>query len=86
MRGFAARRSSNASPSSVCESRDVDEYVLPSTIPSDEAEALIDIEPFHGALGAPVALTWFAQDSLQEGSGFELSVPVRQAKLTRSCR
>jgi hypothetical protein len=30
----------------VCESRDVDEYVLPSTIPSDEAEALIDIEPF----------------------------------------
>ena len=29
---------------------------------------------------------WFAQDSPQEGSGFELPVPVRQAKLTRSCR
>ena len=25
-------------------------------------------------------------DSPLEGSGFELSVPVRQAKLTRSCR
>ena len=30
-------------------SRDVDEYVLPTTIPSDEAEALVDIEPFHRA-------------------------------------
>ena len=30
-------------------SRDVDEYVLATTIPSDEAEALVDIEPFHGA-------------------------------------
>jgi len=28
----------------------------------------------------------FAHDSPLEGSGFELSVPVRQAKLTRSCR
>ena len=53
----------------------VDEYVLSSTIPGDEAEALVDIEPFHGALGAPVAPTRFAQDSLQEGSGFEPSVP-----------
>ena len=53
----------------------MDEYVLSSTIPGDEAEALVDIEPFHGALGAPVALTWFAQDSLQEGAGFEPSVP-----------
>jgi hypothetical protein len=44
----------------------VDEYVLSSTIPGDEAEALVDIEPFHGALGAPVAPTRFAQDSLQE--------------------
>ena len=52
-----------------------DEYVLSSTIPGDEAEALVDIEPFHGALGAPVAPTRFAQDSLQEGSGFEPSVP-----------
>src|SRR5580700_9441490 len=34
-----------------------------STIPGDEAEALVDIEPFHGALGAPVAPTRFAQDS-----------------------
>ena len=25
-------------------------------------------------------------DSLLEGGGFELPVPVRQAKLTRSCR
>jgi hypothetical protein len=49
-----------------CESRDVDEYVLSSTIPGDEAEALVDIEPFHGALGAPVAPTRFA---------FEPSVP-----------
>ena len=31
------------------ESRDVDEYVLSTIIPSDEAEALVDIEPFHGA-------------------------------------
>jgi hypothetical protein len=30
-------------------SRDVDEYVLPTTIAGDEAEALVDIEPFHGA-------------------------------------
>ena len=58
-----------------CESRDVDEYVLSSTIPGDEAEALVDIDPFHGALGAPVALTRFAQDSLQEGTGFEPPVP-----------
>ena len=29
--------------------RDVDEYVLPAAIPSDEAEALLDIEPLHGA-------------------------------------
>ena len=43
--------------------------------PGDEAEALVDIEPFHGALGAPVAPTRFAQDSLQEGAGFEPSVP-----------
>jgi hypothetical protein len=28
----------------------------------------------------------FAQDSPLEGNGFELPVPVRQAKLTRSCR
>ena len=49
----------------------VDEYVLSSTIPGVEAEALVDIEPFHGALGAPVAPTRFAQDSLQERSGFE---------------
>ena len=28
----------------------------------------------------------FAADSLLEGDGFELPVPVRQAKLTRSCR
>ena len=28
----------------------------------------------------------FARDSAPEGDGFELSVPVRQAKLTRSCR
>ena len=28
----------------------------------------------------------FARDSLLEGDGFELPVPVRQAKLTRSCR
>jgi hypothetical protein len=28
----------------------------------------------------------FASDSPLEGSGFELPVPVRQAKLTRSCR
>ena len=28
----------------------------------------------------------FATDSPLEGNGFELSVPVRQAKLTRSCR
>jgi hypothetical protein len=28
----------------------------------------------------------FAHDSLLEGDGFELPVPVRQAKLTRSCR
>ena len=34
--------------------------------------------------GAPTVR--FAADSLLEGSGFELSVPVRQAKLTRSCR
>jgi len=27
----------------------VDEYVLPTTIAGDEAEALVDIEPFHGA-------------------------------------
>jgi hypothetical protein len=53
----------------------VDEYVLSSAIPGDEAEALVDIEPFHGALGAPVAPTRFAQDSLQEGDGFELSLP-----------
>ena len=53
----------------------MDEYVLSSTIPGDEAEALVDIEPFHGALGAPVAPTRFAQDSLQEGAGFEPSVP-----------
>ena len=30
--------------------------------------------------------TRFAADSLLEGAGFELPVPVRQAKLTRSCR
>src|SRR5215813_10470523 len=30
-------------------SRDVDECVLATTIPSDESEALVDIEPFHGA-------------------------------------
>jgi hypothetical protein len=29
---------------------------------------------------------WFVADSLLEGSGFKLTVPVRQAKLTRSCR
>ena len=57
----------------------MDEYVLSSTIPGDEAEALVDIEPFHGALGAPVAPTRFAQDSLQEGNGFEPSVPRRNA-------
>ena len=28
----------------------------------------------------------FAHDSALEGDGFELPVPVRQAKLTRSCR
>jgi hypothetical protein len=28
----------------------------------------------------------FAVDSPLEGNGFELPVPVRQAKLTRSCR
>ena len=28
----------------------------------------------------------FARDSSQEGTGFEISVPVRQAKLTRFCR
>jgi hypothetical protein len=28
----------------------------------------------------------FAMDSPLEGDGFELPVPVRQAKLTRSCR
>ena len=28
----------------------------------------------------------FAVDYLLEGAGFELSVPVRQAKLTRFCR
>ena len=28
----------------------------------------------------------FAPDSPLEGDGFELPVPVRQAKLTRSCR
>ena len=27
----------------------MDEYVLPTTIAGDEAEALVDIEPFHGA-------------------------------------
>ena len=53
----------------------VDEYVLSSTIPGVEAEVLVDIEPFHGALGAPVAPTRFAQDSLQEGARFEPSVP-----------
>src|ERR1700730_10594166 len=31
------------------ESRDVDEYVLSTITPSDEAEALVAIEPFHGA-------------------------------------
>jgi hypothetical protein len=56
----------------------VDEYVLSSAIPGDEAEALVDIEPFHGALGATVAPTRFAQDSLQEGSGFEPSVSPRE--------
>jgi hypothetical protein len=30
-----------------CESRDVDECVLSTTIPSDEAKALVDIEPLH---------------------------------------
>ena len=32
-----------------CESRDVNEYVLATTIPSDEAEAPLDIESFHRA-------------------------------------
>jgi hypothetical protein len=57
----------------------VDEYVLSSTIPGDEAEALVDIEPFHGALGAPVAPTRFAQDSLQEGA--VTSEPVSEAEI-----
>ena len=63
----------------------MDEYVLSSTIPGDEAEALVDIEPFHGALGAPVAPTRFAQDSLQEEGGFGLSVP-RHGEVTAALR
>jgi hypothetical protein len=31
------------------EGRDVDEHVLSAAIASNEAEALVDIEPFHGA-------------------------------------
>jgi hypothetical protein len=44
----------------------------------------------RAAVAAPNPSSWrrerFALDSLLEGSGFELPVPVRQAKLTRSCR
>jgi hypothetical protein len=32
-----------------CESRNMDEYVLATAIPSDKAEAFVDVEPFHGA-------------------------------------
>src|SRR5260370_27203596 len=31
----------------LCESRNVDECVLSTTIPSDEAKALVDVEPLH---------------------------------------
>jgi hypothetical protein len=53
----------------------VDEYVLSSTIPGVEAEALVDIEPFHGALGAPVAPTRSHKTPCREGARFESSVP-----------
>jgi hypothetical protein len=39
-----------------------------------------------GALAITSSVVKFAIDSPLEGSGFELPVPVRQAKLTRSSR
>jgi hypothetical protein len=46
--------------------------------------------PWSQSRGWVHDLSWgasgFARDSPLEGNGFELSVPVRQAKLTRSCR
>jgi hypothetical protein len=42
-------------------SRDVDKYVLPAAIPSDEAIALVGVEPFHGA---GLLDRWRVQDCL----------------------
>jgi hypothetical protein len=38
------------------------------------------------AASSPIMTGTGLYDSLLEGDGFELPVPVRQAKLTRSCR
>ena len=44
------------------------------------------VRPWATAAHARGFRTEFAADSPLEGAGFEPSVPVRQAKLTRSCR
>jgi hypothetical protein len=45
-----------------------------------------NLVPSGRYLGAAIAQSRFAADSLLEGAAFEPLVPVRQAKLTWSCR
>ena len=54
---------------------------VPSHVPSHPQNAA-KVRDFSRTASAFTAET----DCLLEGDGFELSVPVRQAKLTRSCR
>jgi hypothetical protein len=57
---------------------------------TDNAPIACDLSPFShppmSRAGESVYKHKFAPDSLLEGDGFELPVPVRQAKLTRFCR
>ena len=56
----------------------------PSAVPEILANHVFDRELYLP--GLRLAGTDGLLDSPLEGSGFELPVPVRQAKLTRSCR
>jgi hypothetical protein len=53
--------------------------------PNRRSFAKIETASWTADLAPPLRNRWFA-DSPLKGAGFEPSVPVRQAKLTRSCR
>jgi hypothetical protein len=60
--------------------------------PAFDAACAAGLDEIRGSAGGPDWVPFhseevrFAMDSPLEGDGFELLVPVRQAKLTRSCR